>query len=185
MRIHGFPRRLAPIAGEGTVTVVVEAPASSRNKYKFEPEAGAFGLHKVLPQGMVFPHDYGFVPGTAADDGDPIDILVLGDAPTFVGCTLTARLVGVIRARQTEDGKSVENDRLIGVLEPSRDHAKVKSLADLGDGPLDQIEHFFTEYHGLDDMVFEPLRRGGPDEAMDAVEKAIGKAKTAAEGDEG
>ena len=71
-----------------SIEVVIEAPKGSRNKFKYDPLTHRFKLSKVLPEGMVFPHDFGFVPSTKGADGDPIDILVLGDEPTFPGCSL-------------------------------------------------------------------------------------------------
>jgi len=172
---HGFPRRLEPFEGDSDiVNVVVEAPAGSRNKYKFDPKLGAFVLDKVLPSGAVFPYDYGFIPGTTGQDGDPLDVLVLVDAPTFPGCVSRARLVGVIRAKQTEaDGTTVENDRLLAVGVASRDHERIHGLDDIGDDVLDQIEHFFVSYHRLDKSSWEATDRAGPRAAVTTVRNSI------------
>jgi inorganic pyrophosphatase len=175
MAVHGFPRRLEPFAdeGQGSVHVVIEAPAGSRNKYKYEPKVGAFLLDNVLPAGAVFPHDYGFVPGTKGEDGDPIDAMVLLDAPSFSGCALVARPIGVIHARQVEkDGRTVENDRILAVGTSSRDHEHTTSIRDIPDEVLDQIEHFFVSYHALDDTRFEPLGRADADQAVKAIRRA-------------
>src|SRR5204862_3540444 len=87
----------------------------SRNKCAFDLELGLFKLKKVLPAGMSFPYDFGFVPSTLADDGDPIDVLVLMDQPAFAGCVLSCRLIGVIEGETVEDGETRRNDRLIGI----------------------------------------------------------------------
>jgi len=84
---------------------VIETPKDCRNKYKFDPALRSFKLNRVLPDGMVFPYDFGFVPSTLADDGDPIDVLLLMDAPAFPGCIIESRLIGVIEGEQTEDGR--------------------------------------------------------------------------------
>ena len=97
------------------VQVVIETPKGSRNKFAFDTDQHVFVLKKVLPEGMVFPHAFGFIPHTKAEDGDPTDILVLMDEPSFVGCVVPSRLVGVMEAEQTEDGKTQRNDRLIAV----------------------------------------------------------------------
>src|SRR5919205_292634 len=110
---------------DGNLRVIVETPKGSRNKFKYEPDLGLFRLSGVLPLGTTFPFDFGFVPCTSAPDGDPLDVLVLMDEPAFAGCLLTARLIGVIEADQTEDGQTVRNDRLIGVAEASRDHRDI------------------------------------------------------------
>src|SRR5437588_6840231 len=100
------PSQLSAIDDDGQIQVIIETPKGSRNKYAFDPEQRVFMLKKVLPEGMVFPHDFGFIPSTEADDGDPVDVLILMDEPAFPGCVLKARLVGVIEGEQTEDGKT-------------------------------------------------------------------------------
>jgi inorganic pyrophosphatase len=87
------------------VKVIIETPKGSRNKFKYDPALRMFKLSKVLPEGMVFPYDFGFVPSTKGDDGDPVDVLVLMDEPTFPGCLLECRLVGVLEAGQEEKKK--------------------------------------------------------------------------------
>src|SRR5579862_310366 len=84
------------------LNVVIETPRGSRNKYDYDPDLGAFKLAHVLAEGLTFPNEFGFVPSTLAEDGDPLDVMVLLDAPTAVGCVLTARLIGVIEGNQTE-----------------------------------------------------------------------------------
>src|SRR5947207_11435270 len=108
--------RLDPFEDE-CVMVVIETPKGSPNKLAFEPRYGTFMLKGVLPAGAVFPFDFGFVPSTRAEDGDPIDVLVLMDAPVFPGCIVPSRLIGVIEAEQTEDGTTIRNDRLLAVAE--------------------------------------------------------------------
>src|ERR1700686_4933171 len=85
----------------GVVNAVIETPGGSRNKFKYDEELGCYALAGVLPEGMVFPHAFGFVPSTRAADGDPEDILILMDEPTFTGCVVPCRLIGVMEAEQT------------------------------------------------------------------------------------
>src|SRR5262245_5772097 len=82
------------------LNVVVDTPKGSRNKYKLDEKLGQWRLSKILPQGMSFPYDFGFVPSTRGEDGDPIDVLLIMDEPTFPGCIVSARLIGVIQAEQ-------------------------------------------------------------------------------------
>jgi Inorganic pyrophosphatase len=118
---HKSPaRRRRPTSLEGLaafeedcVLVVIETPKGSPNKLTFEPRYGTFVLKGVLPAGAVFPFDFGFVPSTCADDGDPLDVLVLMDAPVYPGCIVPSRLIGVIEAEQTEEGETERNDRLL------------------------------------------------------------------------
>src|SRR5437016_5609685 len=96
------------------LNAIVETPKGSRNKFAYDPESGVIALKRCLPEGMVFPFNFGFVPSTLADDGDPLDILILNEEPLFSGCALKVKLLGAIKAEQTEDGKTVRNDRLLG-----------------------------------------------------------------------
>src|SRR5881392_941690 len=95
------------------VNVVIETPKGSRNKFKFDESCGVFSLGSVLPAGSVFPYDFGYIPGTRADDGDPLDVLLLMDVPAFAGCRVQSRLIGVIEAEQTDKDGTERNDRLV------------------------------------------------------------------------
>src|SRR6266853_2076065 len=90
---------------ESTIHVVIETPKGCQNKYKFDSNLRSFRLNRVLPDGMVYPYDFGFVPSSLADDGDPADVLLLMDAPAFPGCVVESRLIGVIEGEQDENGK--------------------------------------------------------------------------------
>src|SRR5215210_8005156 len=122
----GRLNHLSAFADEGDeINVIIETPKGSRNKYNFDEELGLFKLGGVLPAGAVFPFDFGYVPSTVGGDGDPLDVLVLMDEPAFVGCLVPARLIGVIEAEQTEEGKTTRNDRLIAVTTTSRNHRDI------------------------------------------------------------
>src|ERR1700759_4396173 len=90
---------------------IIETPKGCRNKFDYDPDSGLFRLGGLLPEGMMFPFDFGFLPSTLGEDGDPLDILVLMDAPAHVGCLIEVRLIGVISAKQIEDGVKETNDR--------------------------------------------------------------------------
>jgi len=107
-------------------TVIIETPRGSRNKYKYNQKTGRLKFSKVLPEGMTFPYDFGFIPDTKAADGDPLDVLVLSDEPMFPGFELECRIVGVLRAKQRENGKENRNHRLIAVVEGSVLYSGVK-----------------------------------------------------------
>src|SRR5487761_874070 len=110
------PSHLEPLdEDERTIQVVIETPKGSRNKYAFNTEDRVFELKKVLPAGMTFPYDFGFVPSTKADDGDPVDVLVLMDEPAFPGCLLKCRLIGVIEGEQGKKKESERNDRIVAI----------------------------------------------------------------------
>jgi inorganic pyrophosphatase len=93
----------------------------------------------VLPVSAVFPFDFGFVPSTRGDDGDPLDVLVLMDAPVFPGCIVPSRLIGVIEAQQTEDAETERNDRLLAVAANSAVHRSIRELSDLSQDLVGQL----------------------------------------------
>ncbi|MBV9655772.1 MAG: inorganic diphosphatase [Acetobacteraceae bacterium] len=162
----------------GDVTVVVETPKGSPNKYGYDPAPNAFRLKAVLPEGTAFPYDFGFIPSTLGQDGDPIDLLLFLDSPAAVGCILTARLIGVIEARQREgDGEWVSNDRLLGVATHAHTHNHVHGLEDLRPNLLDEIEQFFAHYVGSQGREFDATGRAGPDRARALVEEAIARGR--------
>src|SRR5207247_4335673 len=104
---------------------LIDKPKGCRSKFAYDMKRKAYMLKIFLPQGLLFPFDCGSIPGTVADDGDPLDALVLMDEPAFCGCLIESRLVGVIEAEQSEDGKTERNDRLIAVAAKSPTHAEI------------------------------------------------------------
>ena len=118
-------------------------------------------LSHVLTAGAVFPFDFGFVPGTQGADGDPLDVLVLSDEPLFPLCLVQARLIGVIAAEQTQERKTIRNDRMVAVAAGSGLYAKVSDLDDLPPTLMDEIEQFFINYNKMRDRVFKPTARAG------------------------
>ena len=161
------------------VRVVIETPKGSRNKYKFEPDLGAFTMSKVLPDGMVFPYDFGFVPSTEADDGDPIDVLLLMDEPAFPGCIIESRLIGVIEGEQSEDGDSERNDRLIAVPTCNHEYSDLTNISEMNETLVNEIGQFFVNYHKLSGKKFKVVGTGGPKKAKKLLEKALKQKKAA------
>jgi inorganic pyrophosphatase len=154
------------------LNVVVETPKGSRNKFKYDDQLCLFRLSSVLPAGASFPFDFGFVPSTLGEDGDPLDVLVLMDEPAFAGCLVPARLIGVVEAEQTESGQTERNDRLIAVAANSRTHRDVRALDDLNVHLLEEIEHFFVSYNAAKDSQFRVVGRQGPERAGHLVAAA-------------
>lgn len=157
------------------LNVVIETPKGSRNKFAFDEERRLFTLKKVLPAGMAFPYDFGFVPSTKADDGDPLDVLVLMDEPAFAGCLVECRLIGVIEGEQTEDGERERNDRLIAVEGNTHSYSTIRTLKDLGTDFLEQLEAFFVNYHQSDETEFRVIGRRGAQVARELVTAAMKK----------
>jgi inorganic pyrophosphatase len=162
----------------GLVHVLVDTPKGSPVKFKYDLAKGCFTIAHILPAGAVFPFDFGSIPGTAAEDGDPVDVLILIEWPTFAGCLVPARLVGALEAEQTQEGDTFRNDRLIGVAETSRTYAGVRKLGDLPGKLLGEIERFFVSYNEERGREFRVLARLGHDRAERLVsdgEKRFGK----------
>lgn len=157
---------------EGFVNVVIETPRGCRNKFKYDEELHVFRLNSVLPAGAVFPYDFGYVPGTQAEDGDPLDVLVLMDAPAFTGCLIEARPIGVIEAEQTESGKTERNDRIVAVAKDSHDYRDMKSLKDINANLLKELEHFFVSYNEIKSKEFKLIAHRGPAAAKKLIEEA-------------
>lgn len=145
---------------EKLITVLVESPKGYRQKFDYEPGSGRIKLSKLLPEGLMFPFDFGMIPATKGEDGDPLDIIVLSETGTFPGCLLDCRLIGALTAEQTErDGKKMRNDRFIGIAEVSRQFADVKTLSDLPAELLPQLEAFFENYNIQAGKKFRVLER--------------------------
>lgn len=171
-------KRIAPFDEEtGELRVIIDTPKGSRNKYKYDEKLQIFKLDGVLAVGHSFPFDFGDVPNTLGEDGDPIDALVLMDEAAFVGCLVPSRLIGVIEAEQTEDGKTERNDRLIAVASNSRVHRDIKSINDLNETLIKEIEHFFVSYNEAKGKQFKPLGRFGAVQAKNLVEAGIEAAR--------
>ena len=155
---------------------VIETPAGARAKFGYDPGLGRFVLKGVLPAGMAFPLDFGFIPGTLGEDGDPIDILILAEAELPVGCVADVRLIGLIEAEQSEgqegEARTVRNDRLVARLAKSRTYENVEEIEQLGDGFADELARFFTTYNDLKGKTFTVLGVRGADAACDAIESA-------------
>ncbi len=157
---------------DGLLQVIIETPKSSRNKYSFDMDQKIFALKKVLPAGMSFPYDFGFLPGTMGGDGDPIDVLLLMDEPAFPGCLLRARLIGVIEGEQVDGKKRIRNDRLVAVADANHSYNNVKRLKDLPRHFVKELEEFFVNYHELDGKTYKLLGCKGAAAAWTLIDQA-------------
>ncbi|MHA4896281.1 inorganic diphosphatase [Pedobacter sp. PWIIR3] len=152
------------------VTVIIETPKGNGQKFDFDPALGCFKLNKVMPVGMIFPFDFGYIPGTVGEDGDPLDVVVISELDTFTGCAADCRVIGALKASQKErNGKQMRNDRFLLVPLVSVQYAGVNHLEDLPEGMLNQIESFFENYNEQAGKTFKVLARLGADEAFKLI----------------
>ena len=168
--------RIDATDSDGKLRAVIETPQGSRFKLAFEPDEEIFRIATTLPAGMSFPFDFGFIPQTLAQDGDPLDVLILMDGPAPAGCTIPIRLLGVIEADQREDGRTVRNDRLIALGEGSTERGALHDLSDLDPALLKQVETFFETYNRLGGKTFRVRGHRGPRRARKIVDQAMTKA---------
>ena len=152
-----------------TVTAIVETPKGSAQKYDYDPEKRWFKLKKIMPAGMVFPFDFGFIPDTKGEDGDPLDIIIISELKSFPGCVMDCRIIGAITAKQTEDCKTVRNDRFLAIPEVSELFADIESIEKLPAAFVDQIEEFFKNYNELSNKKFKPLKKIDARKAMKLI----------------
>ena len=167
-------QRIDAYDDDRNVIAVIETPRGTRTKLAFDEKLEAFVVKKVLPEGMSFPFDFGFIPSTLGDDGDPLDVLVLMDESVPTGTVVPLRLIGVIEAKQTEkDGATDENDRLVGVACACELFRDVKTLSDLPKAVVEQIEHFFVVYNQEEGKRFKPVGRHGRKRATALLRKGL------------
>lgn len=172
-RDHTLYARLARLgAGPESPQVVrtlVEIPKGSNNKYEIDEDTGLIRLDRNLSTSNVYPGDYGFIPGTLSEDGDPLDVLVAVNEPTFPGCLIDARVVGVFF--MLDDGEG--DEKIIAV--PNRDphFAEVEDVAHLPNHFRVHVEHFFMTYKDLEAGRTESRGWSGHAEAHRIVEEAL------------
>jgi len=154
------------------VQAIIETPRDQRHKYAFDPKTGAFRQTMVLPDGLEWPYDYGFIPQTLADDGDPLDILFLADEPTFTGCLVKARILGIVRLCKN----GVENDRVLtcpllqdGVSQSSDSFHEID---DVPKATLDNICRYLVEYSEAEGNHIEFRGTKSRKHALHAIERA-------------
>jgi inorganic pyrophosphatase len=153
----------------GDVHAVVETPRGMRAKLKYEPELGGFVLSKSLMLGLSYPYDWGFIPSTLADDGDPLDVMIIHDAATSPGLILRCHVIGALLTVQTHNGSKERNDRLVAVpihshLERDLDHARA-----LPPETRQELEKFFVATNELEDKKLKFEGWVGPKQALRLV----------------
>lgn len=151
------------------VYAVIEIPKGSRNKYEYDKDMEAFALDRVLYSPVHYPAEYGIIPQTLWDDGDPMDILVLMDQPTFPGCVIEARPIGIMR--MIDSGDNDDKILSVPVNDPRCNH--IKNINDLSEAVLNEIMHFFQEYKRLEGKETKVLGWEGVEAAFEALEHSM------------
>jgi len=165
--VTDFVRDFDPIDADGRLRIVVDTPKGNRNKYKWDEELGLFRLTKVLPPGFAFPWNYGFLPKTRSEDGDPLAAIVLMEEPLFCGCVVLARPRAILRMESDGD----TNDRIIA--SPEGEHEDRIYTAEVPGRIFDEIGTFFEGYHRLRGETTRTTGRGDAKEAMAAIRDAM------------
>ncbi|NBD17188.1 MAG: inorganic pyrophosphatase [Cyanobacteria bacterium] len=153
----------------GLVNILIEIPGGSKNKYEFDKDLNAFALDRVLYASVQYPYDYGFIPNTLADDGDPLDGIVIMDQPTFPGCVITARPIGMLE--MIDDGD--RDEKLLCVPDKDPRFKEVSSLQQIASHRLDEISEFFATYKRLEKKETEILGWKDVDSVNALVEQCV------------
>ena len=153
----------------GLINVLIEIPAGSKNKYEFDKDFNAFALDRVLYSSVQYPCDYGFIPNTLADDGDPLDGMVLMDQPTFPGCIIPARPIGLLEMIDGGD----RDEKILCVPDKDPRYIQVKSLKDVAYHRLEEIAEFFRTYKNLEKKVTEILGWKDIEAVLPLVEECV------------
>jgi inorganic pyrophosphatase len=156
---------------ERTIPVIVETTQGARSKLEFDLELGCLKLTKVLPAGFTFPLNFGSIPGTRAEDGDPLDILLFMTDSVPAGTLVEARPIGVLEAEQSEGGKTERNDRLFGVAVHSTEHERIDSVSAIEKRRRKEIERFFQGYNRGEGREFRCLGWYGPRRAWRLIDE--------------
>ena len=140
-----------------SMKITVETPKGSRQKYDFDVEEQSFSLKKILPIGMSFPYDFGFIPGTKGEDGDPLDVLILSEFSFLQGSMIECKVLGSMKAEQTEENETIRNDRIFVYPRLKGFYPVYDSMDDIQEKKIKEIENFFIYYNAMQKKTFKPL----------------------------
>jgi len=156
------------------IDITIETPKGHTEKFNFDPKSGGFKLKKMLPAGMAFPCDFGFIPGTIGEDGDPLDALVFSEIKSFPGCIMECRLLGAFVCEQKHKQKTIRNDRYLFVPTQSKQFSTMKTINDLGRKLIDEIKSFFKQYNQLEGKEFNVIKQINGNNAFTLITKSYG-----------
>jgi len=139
------------------IEIIVETPKGSQFKYKYDTTKEWFEVYKALPVGLAFPYDFGFIPGTKGEGGDPLDILIISEFSFLQGSLLKCKVIGSMKAEQTNGKETIRNDRIFVTPDIKGFYPVYESLKDIQKQKLKKIESFFIYYNSMQDKTFKPL----------------------------
>jgi inorganic pyrophosphatase len=163
--------KLPTWADKEHIHAVVETPRGSTCKLDFDAELKVFTLAKPLMTGLTYPYDWGFIPSTRADDGDPLDVLIIHDSQTYPGVVLRCKPIGVLEVLQRSKGKEERNDRIFAVPDRSPLEADLADVRHLPSRAVQELEQFFHATNALQDKELEFLGWRGPDHSVKLIRK--------------
>lgn len=163
--------KLSTWADDEHVFAVVETPRGSTCKLDFDPDLRVFTLAKPLMAGLAYPYDWGFIPSTVAQDGDPLDVLVIHNAQTYPGVVLRCKPVGILEVEQKHEGKKERNDRVFAVPDRSPLESDLTDVRHLPSRAREELEQFFLATNALEDKELEFLGWRGPSHAIKTIKR--------------
>jgi inorganic pyrophosphatase len=167
-------KKLPAFRPDRSLNVVIESPRGSMVKFKYDPEHEVMSVSRPLPLGLTYPFDWGFIPSTRAEDGDPLDAFVLWEGSSYPGIVIPCRAIGVLNAEQTNPStkRRARNDRVavLPIKAPRQEH--IQSVRDLTPRVRSEIERFFLHVVAFEEKKVKLLGWGAPDEAEALVRRA-------------
>ena len=158
-----------------SINIVIETPRGGRAKMKYDEEADVFRFEKLLPLGQAFPFDFGFLPSTQGGDGDPLDVLLIGEESAPVGCVVLGKIIGVLEGKETENGRNERNDRIIAIPLDGKSRKPMVPLPRVDKELTKAISDFFVSYTALQGKKFVPLGIQGRKRALQLVRSGMQK----------
>ncbi len=156
-----------------SIFAVIETPRGSTCKLDFDPKLRAFTLAKPLMAGLAYPYDWGFIPSTKAEDGDPLDVLVIHDAKTYPGVVMRCHPVGILEVEQKSKRKTKRNDRIFAVPDRSPLETDLKDVRHLPSRAQQELEQFFRATDALQEKELKFLHWRGPKHAIEAINRLV------------
>ena len=168
-------KALTAFRADGSLNVVVESPRGATTKFKYDAALDAIVLSRPLPSGLVYPHDWGFVPSTLASDGDPVDAMIVWDGVCYPGIVVACRPLGLLRVEQTSliTGKRERNDRLAVLPVKAPRHEDVLTVFDLSERTRRELEQFFVAATAFEGKDLKILGWGDVDDARAFIRASL------------